>query len=208
MSARVKTKQSVVAEFRSQEILKAARKLFARKGLAGTTMDEIAQEAGLAKGTLYLYFASKHEIYLKELQLGAECLFEQTQKEVEAATGLRAKIHAFIYARLRFAEENRDFYQIYFQEFSHQQHPEEISRECRNLDRRRTTALGAVLREAHQSGEVRPLREALAASLIHDMTRSLILRRLKNDSKSSIEEDSDFLCDFIIKGIGNRFIKE
>lgn len=202
MSAPAKTKHVVVAEFRSQEILQAARKLFARKGLAGTTMDEIAREAGLAKGTLYLYFASKHEIYLKELQRGAECLFEQTQKEMEAATGLPAKIRAFVWSRLRFAEENRDFYQIYFQEFSHQQHPEEISRVCRILDRRRTKALETVLREAHQSGEVRPMRETLAASLIHDMTRSLILRRLKSDSKASIEEDCDFLCDFIINGIG------
>jgi AcrR family transcriptional regulator len=202
MPAPAKTKHIVVAEFRSQEILKAARKLFARKGLAGTTMDEIAQEVGLAKGTLYLYFASKHEIYLKELQRGAESLFEQTQKEMEAATGLRAKIHAFVWSRLRFAEENRDFYQIYFQEFSRQQHPEEISRECRALDRRRTKALETVLRDAHQSGEVRPMREALAASLIHDMTRSLILRRLKSDSKASIKEDCEFLCDFIINGIG------
>jgi len=39
--------------------LGSARKVFAKKGFAGATMDEIAAASGLAKGTLYLYFKSK-----------------------------------------------------------------------------------------------------------------------------------------------------
>jgi AcrR family transcriptional regulator len=52
-----KTKQEMVAEFRVTEILDAARKVFAQKGFAETTVDQIAEEAGVAKGTVYLYFA-------------------------------------------------------------------------------------------------------------------------------------------------------
>ena len=50
-------------ESRQQEILEAALKLFARKGTDATSMEAIAQEVGLTKGTLYLYFESKQAIF-------------------------------------------------------------------------------------------------------------------------------------------------
>lgn len=48
---------------RREAILDAAEAVFLKKGVAPTTMDEIAQRAELAKGTLYLYFASKDELF-------------------------------------------------------------------------------------------------------------------------------------------------
>ncbi len=47
------------AEARPDEVLDAAIKLFAEKGYAATTVDQIAKHAGLSKGTVYLYFPSK-----------------------------------------------------------------------------------------------------------------------------------------------------
>lgn len=57
----MKTKQQVVSEFRRTAIVDAARTVFARKGFARGIMDEIANEAKMAKGTVYLYFRSKKE---------------------------------------------------------------------------------------------------------------------------------------------------
>ena len=51
-------------EERRQQILDAAEKVFFSKGVAAATMDEVAAEAELSKGTLYLYFKSKDEIIL------------------------------------------------------------------------------------------------------------------------------------------------
>ena len=55
-------------EERKQDILKCAKRLFARKGFENTTMDEVAREAELAKGTLYLYFKSKEELLYSLLE--------------------------------------------------------------------------------------------------------------------------------------------
>ncbi len=49
---------------RRDDILGAAKEVFFSKGLMSATMDEIAEKAELSKGTLYLYFASKEELYL------------------------------------------------------------------------------------------------------------------------------------------------
>jgi len=50
-------------EARPQEILEAALSVFAEKGFAATRMDDIAQRAGVTKGTIYLYFSSKEEVF-------------------------------------------------------------------------------------------------------------------------------------------------
>ncbi|HLH75726.1 MAG TPA: TetR/AcrR family transcriptional regulator [Candidatus Binataceae bacterium] len=56
-------------EARCEQILHAALLLFARKGFAETTMEEVAAEANLAKGSLYLYFPSKDAL-LEQLLRG------------------------------------------------------------------------------------------------------------------------------------------
>ena len=48
---------------RPREILDAALALFAEKGFAATRMDDIASRAGVTKGTIYLYFDSKEEVF-------------------------------------------------------------------------------------------------------------------------------------------------
>jgi AcrR family transcriptional regulator len=50
-------------EARPQELLDAALALFVEKGFAATRTDEVAQQAGVSKGTLYLYYPSKEELF-------------------------------------------------------------------------------------------------------------------------------------------------
>src|SRR5215470_13155378 len=59
-------KHDEYAEARRDQILEAALHLFARKGFAESTVDEVAAEAGLGKATIYLYFPSK-EVLLQKL---------------------------------------------------------------------------------------------------------------------------------------------
>ena len=57
-------------ERRKNDIIDAAEKVFFEKGLSNSKMDEVAEQAELSKGTLYLYFKSKEEIYF-EIKLRA-----------------------------------------------------------------------------------------------------------------------------------------
>ncbi|MGB6553861.1 MAG: helix-turn-helix domain-containing protein, partial [Candidatus Binataceae bacterium] len=51
-------------EARGQAILAAAARVFARHGLEGATIEMVAREAEVAVGTIYLYFASRDDLYL------------------------------------------------------------------------------------------------------------------------------------------------
>lgn len=198
-----RTKREVVAEFRSTEILAAARKTFASKGFNAATMDAIAEAAGLAKGTLYLYFSSKRDLYLKALEHGLLRMLELTTAKMQGAEGIQAKIKAFVGTRVRYAEDNRDFYKIYA-EFSNLAVPGSISKDFEKLYIRQADMVAQALGEAVDRGQIGPLPVRVAAFTIFDMTRSLIIRRLLDRSKADIDEDIKFLCEFIWAGLGVR----
>jgi len=198
-----KTKHAVVSEFRCAEILEAARRVFARKGFSGATMDDIAEAAGVAKGTLYLYFSSKRRVYLAALKQGFIRLIEETERNVAAAPTAAEKIRAFITTRIRDAEENRNFVRIYHAEFGNTG-PPHLDKELRSLYLRQVETLEAVLREAAVEGQIRPVRADAAAVIVYEMTRGLVMQRLLGWSTATAEQDIDFLFELIWKGLANR----
>jgi len=202
MTVTKRTKHDVVWEFRCNEILTAARKLFAKKGFAEATMEEIAAATGLAKGTLYLYFKSKRDVYLKTLQHGTAELLELAAGNVQQAIGIRAKVRALVETRVKYADENRDFFKIYLTEFGGGTHPAAGSKEFRDLPLKQAAVIENLLRGGAESGELGPLDFEAAAFTIQDMVRSLITRRLLGWSKNERNHDVDFLCGFICGAIG------
>src|ERR1700728_5509555 len=95
--AAVDGKQRVVAEFRRSEILAAATKVFATKGFVATHMEDIAEAARLAKGTLYLYFQSKDAIYqatVRQAMTKLAALTEERLPKVSDLAGNRAAVLA------------------------------------------------------------------------------------------------------------------
>src|SRR5437867_4192319 len=55
-------------DHRPSEILDAALRVFARRGLHRTNLEEVAKEAGISKGTIYLYFKNKEELFVAAAQ--------------------------------------------------------------------------------------------------------------------------------------------
>ena len=53
-----------VSEERKDQIMNAAEDVFTQKGFSDARMDDIAEETGLSKGTLYLYFKSKEDLVI------------------------------------------------------------------------------------------------------------------------------------------------
>lgn len=97
-------------EQRSQDIVDAAEEVFFSKGYEGATMDEIAETAELSKGTLYLYYKTKEELYFAIAMRGNAILRKMALESVhEEMTGLQ-KIMAMTQAYFRFYEEQRPYF--------------------------------------------------------------------------------------------------
>src|SRR6476619_3022124 len=109
--------RKLATEQRRGSILQAARAVFARQGYAETVVEDIATQAGIAKGTLYLYFPSKEQIYLAALFEEARQLDADSRAAMSAATTWRDKLHAYMEVRLHYFEAHQDFLRIYMTEF-------------------------------------------------------------------------------------------
>ena len=114
LSRREREKQN-----RRKEILQAAWEVFASRDYDAATLDDIAAAAELSKGTLYLYFQNKADLFFATLEMGVEKLFSIVQEVIsysdDPVTGLNEIIKSF----LGFFEENAGFFRILFSERAH-----------------------------------------------------------------------------------------
>src|ERR1700747_3700511 len=81
------TKEEVIKEYRVREILEAARRVMARYGMQGTTVDRVAEEAKVAKGTIYLYFDTKDELVHAAVLEGMREMVAETVASDDPAVG-------------------------------------------------------------------------------------------------------------------------
>ena len=95
-------------------ILQAARDVFFRDGFMSANLDEMAEKAGVAKGTLYRYFESKADLYVAVLTNNYEIFLEQmVEAGKQGETGLD-RVRSI--ARFYFAHwmDHPDYFQIFW----------------------------------------------------------------------------------------------
>jgi AcrR family transcriptional regulator len=196
-----KTKRDVLTEFRHAEILDAARQVFGRRGFATASMEEISSVAGVAKGTLYLYYRSKQELYRAALYAGLTDLCERLEQCVESAPTLEERIHSFVATKVEYFESHRDFFRIYSAELGLAA-TGICDRAFRDLCQRQIRLLERALRADVAAGRARSVREDAAANAVFDLTRGVITRRLLGWTNSHLEDDVDFVVDFAHRALG------
>ncbi|TAF68303.1 MAG: TetR/AcrR family transcriptional regulator [Cytophagales bacterium] len=102
---------------RKNAIVDAAEKIFFKEGIENTSMDQVAQEAELSKGTLYLYFKSKEELY-KAVVIRGFIALKRTLKEaiLVQETGLE-NVRAISRAYIDFSKKQAGYFDaiLYFQ---------------------------------------------------------------------------------------------
>jgi AcrR family transcriptional regulator len=202
MTTIVRTKKDVVTEFRTAVILEAARKIFANEGFNRATVDDIASAAGVAKGTVYLYYQSKRDIYFAALRFGLEQMYSKLDEELKKVSAPQEKLRTLIGVKLAYFDDNRDFFKIYYSELGNICiHPGAIDREFRTLYLEQAKVVESILKEGARKKIIRPVRTEQAAFAISDIIRGVVTQRVLGWSKSKISQDVDFIFDLIWKGI-------
>jgi AcrR family transcriptional regulator len=198
----IKRRKDVLNEFRRTELIAAARRVFGSHGFEKATMEAIARQADVAKGTVYLYYASKRAIYDAALRASMAELEAVVQQRVEAAGTLQEAIAAFVDARLTYFQERQDFFRIYIDEIgSRVTTPKSrrtlwstmLDRQTRSLERRIASAV--------DRREIRRVDPAATALAVFDMTRGLVARHLLAHQRRGTADDVAFLTDLIWTGL-------
>src|SRR5215510_823414 len=84
-------------EARTGEILDAALEVFVERGYAATRLDDVAQRAGVSKGTVYLYFDSKEELFKAVVRSGIVRAIEEAEARAAAFEGSAAELLRTLY---------------------------------------------------------------------------------------------------------------
>jgi TetR/AcrR family fatty acid metabolism transcriptional regulator len=89
-------------------ILEAAVKVLARSGFNAATVNEVAQEAGIANGTVYLYFKTKTELFIQTIKDVIKSKLQQISERVESDNDPVGRIKKFIDLHTELVTQNRD----------------------------------------------------------------------------------------------------
>jgi TetR/AcrR family transcriptional regulator len=100
-------------EMRREEIIDAAQEIFFTKGLASATMDEIAEKAELSKGTLYLYYKSKEDLYLAVAMRGSDLMYKLFTEATQTERPTLQRIEDLGEAYFEFFKRHRDYFRMY-----------------------------------------------------------------------------------------------
>lgn len=191
-----------LAENRRACILNAARCVFARQGYSETLVDDIAGQAGIAKGTIYLYFKSKEEIFLAVLIEDARKLEELTRARIEAADGWQAKLKAYVDTRLDYLESHEDSLRIYIAEIRGMMvRGMRMPSDLFHVIRESEGHLAQVFAAAIAKHEVRPVNPELAALTLSDLTRGLMERRMLGWCRPADRSDAQFALDLLCRAL-------
>ena len=93
------------------QIFQAAMRVFAEKGFA-RAKEEVAEEAGLARATIYYHFRSKRDLFLFLLREGIALMADHVRAEVDAATSTREALVRLVEAHVDFFAEYQAFTQV------------------------------------------------------------------------------------------------
>jgi AcrR family transcriptional regulator len=107
------TKKEIVTEFRTREILAAARHLMLSRGVEAVTMEEVAAAAGVAKGTVYLYFKSKEDLIQALISQVGENILADIEVVVEASGSPPEKIQQVASLLLDYLMRERALFPAY-----------------------------------------------------------------------------------------------
>lgn len=94
------------------DIIRAAVKIFARKGYDATSVDEIAAKAKVAKGTIYYHFKTKPDIFLTIIEQGIATFTGLLVKRINTANDPETQLAEFISAQVDFFQEYKDFCRV------------------------------------------------------------------------------------------------
>jgi len=183
-------------------ILKAAQKLFARRGYAGTTTRDLAHESGIAEGTLFRHFENKKAILVNVVTEGWVELLTDLLTELSEMGSYKA-IEQVMRRRMLNMHKNSDLMRVCFMEA--QFHPELRDRIQSEVIEKMTDVAEAFFQTAMDRGIYRPMNPRMVAKVFLGMFMvagfSEDTLMSKEASPGQMKEMAEGIADIFLNGV-------
>jgi TetR/AcrR family fatty acid metabolism transcriptional regulator len=184
------------------KILEAAVVVFAERGFFQSTISQIAKQAGVADGTIYLYFKNKDDILVQFYEYKTSQAFKRFRQAVNQATSAEQKLRRLVHTHLEEFQKDINMAIVYQAEtHQHQRLAQEIIKEMSKMYR---DIITEVLELGQQEGHFRRnLYVGLVMRLITGAVDEVINSWIHAGGGYDLVSMADPLVDLLIKGIGS-----
>lgn len=187
---------------RTKEIIAAAAKLFKEKGYHATTIQDVADEVGMLKGSLYYHIKSKEELLYLVTKEPIRELIERQKKLTESGLSPQQKIIEFIRLHLQAFDANYPHMFVFLQEKASLSEP--VQAEVAGIDFRYEAMLEAILQQGVDSGHFRrELDLKMMAFSILGMCNWMFKWYYKG-GRLTIDEIGHHMAEIVLNGISTR----
>ncbi|TCK25558.1 TetR/AcrR family transcriptional regulator [Pseudonocardia endophytica] len=135
---------------RWDDVVRAAGKVFRRNGFAGSSLEQVAEEVGMWKGSLYNYISSKDDLLTAVIAIPAERLTAEAREIATGPGDPAERLREIVRCHVDVLVDNYDFVAVYLQEVAGR----DIGAQWRAYDREYAALVEQVVREGIASGAV------------------------------------------------------
>lgn len=184
-----------------QKIIQAATKVFAQKGFYNSKVADIAKEAKVADGTIYLYFKNKDDLLISIFENSMDNFSGEIQKIVAGVSDPVEKLRRFIKLHLELVRENQDTAQVLQIEL--RQSSKFMKEYAATKFRDYLGHISQILEEGQEKGVFKKSINALIVKraifgAVDEMALDWVLMKKK---KYTMEEVAEQLCSMFIEGL-------
>src|SRR5262249_43243522 len=102
------SRKQILQDYRTRSLLESTRRLIAAQGFDAVTMDRVAQDAGITKGGIYLYFRNKDQMILAAVEEIMDTMVQSITDRVGVHESPWDQLCQLIRAQLAIMEQNRE----------------------------------------------------------------------------------------------------
>lgn len=186
-----------------EAILDAADHLLARYGYRKMTMDDIAQEVGIGKGTIYLHFASKEEVTLSHVDRIVERLKERLWAIARTDADVAIRLRLMLVARVLFRFDSVQHYTQSLNDLLAALRPKLLARRARYFEDE-ARVFAEVLDEGVRAGVFKVEDAPSTAFALLHATNALLpysLSTTELGEREEIKEKTEQIADLILSGL-------
>lgn len=185
------------------QILEAAVKVFARQGFHQSTVAQIAKEAGVADGTIYLYFKNKDDILVQFFNYRAKQVFESFREAVDGAETSADKLRNLVRSHLAEFQRDRDGAVVY--QIETHQNSRLAEAQIKEMSQMYRDLISEIVEQGQQEGTIRKdLYLGLVKRFIIGAVDEVINTWLHAEGEYDLVSMADPLVELFIKGLEQR----
>jgi TetR/AcrR family transcriptional repressor of bet genes len=199
-----KSKRTASREQRRQQLIEATMKCIARKGMSGTTLGDVAKEAGLSQGIVNLHFESKENLLNETLRSIADDYKSQFSRTLEkSGPDAASKLHALMELDLRPSILDRRKLAVWFAFWGEVKSRPRYREVCEQSDEYYDEVLNSLCGEIIADGDYQNTSAAAVATMLTSVTNGMWLSYLispkRFDRQSATNAVDEYLCSIFPK---------